>query len=55
MQQTPDLLEKLAESLLYNFIVNTFFSKIEDKNVIAEKNSCFFFISYNNLFSGLRD
>ena len=24
VQQTPDILEKLAESLLYSFIVNTF-------------------------------
>ena len=36
VQQTPDLLEKLAESLLYSFIV-THFAKIEDKNVIAKE------------------
>ena len=40
MQQTPDHLEKLAESLLYNFIV------IEDKNVIEKEKKQLEFFSF---------
>ena len=55
VQQTPDLLDKFSTALSL-----TRFAKIEDtktcKKVIAKNSSwIFFFISYNNLFSGLRN
>ena len=55
MQQTPDLLENLRK-VSSTALSLTHFAKIEDKNSIAkEKQLDFFFISYNNLFSGLGD